>query len=418
MSEGVQLAWVLLDGVPQHVSVFAGIPPSDRPEVRCPACEQPVVLRLGERLAHHAAHRAGQECAVTAPESALHLNCKLHIAAQLRGLGESGLQVAQPCAQRRAGCAGRVPRPWLLGWDEVAVELRVAGRRPDIVLLREDVPLAAIEVCVSSPITPDRRDALAALGLSWVEVRGTPALQAWQRTTPLPITQSDPDPRIRCTPCAVRDRQVRLAPDDAGRWRHALRRYETQTIRARAFAQSAPAAASRDPSVPSLLLYDRYSPHQPRSQRGALLHIRHKGRALLWDTLAGRCVTQRITAGGVPLHTVAARYLSAAGRAWVLDPAASWWTPLEALGAPGLLAAWQASGAAHRWRDRLPDLPLPGPLAMPLDLVRYLLDTHLAALPRRMAWTGLGWAKTSHAPWRPWPTRSARAVRGAAASGA
>jgi hypothetical protein len=414
--DGVQLAWVMLDGQPCHVSTFAGVPPSHRPEVTCPACGEPVVLRLGARLAHHAAHRAGQECAATAPESALHLNCKLHIAAQLRGFGGSGVQVDQDCAMGAAGCTGLVTRPWMLGWDEVAVELRVASRRPDVVLLRHDVPLGAIEVCVHSAVSDPRRRALAALGLSWIEVAGSPDVLRWRAGEPLRVQQSAPDPRLRCPPCARRDRAIHLAPEDDGRWRGTLRRYSAHTIRARAFAQSTDGAAARSPAVEELLLYDRYSPHRPGRRRGALVTIRHEDALILWDTLDARCISRLQPASPhATLRRDADRHLRALQRLWIVDVGGSWWSPALALGHPEAAATWADEGIGHRWPGGVAGLPPRGPEATLLDLTAWLLATRLDDLPARWGWGPLGWRRVTERSWRHSPTVLRAAAQGVSA---
>ena len=401
MSDGVRLAWVMLGEKPCPVSVFAGVPPEQRPEVTCPACGEPVVLRLGPRLAHHAAHRAGQECAASVAESALHLNCKLRIAAQLRGRGDAGLRISQGCAVGRPGCAGPVERPWMRGWDTVAVELKVGSLRPDIVLLQDEIPLGVIEVCVHSAVTLQKRYALAAAGLPWIETPGSPEAAIWTADTPLPISASDPSVPLRCGACARWSPPVRLSPQEADPWRHTLRGYSAHTIRARAFAQSAPGAASRTPQTHALMLYDRHSPQRAHRQRGALLCVHHEGRWLLWDTLTQRAWTAK-GLGDAQAH--GRRCVRALRRQWVVDTDARWWSPADALAHAPLCADWSARGARHRWGEALPGLPPRGPLATTMDLARFLLDTHLRALPARWVWAAGGWQRGSTKPWRPWPT--------------
>lgn len=175
----VMLEWVTHEGDEVHVSDFAHLKPRDRPKVTCPICQEQVVMRLGTEKAHHAAHKPGVDCAVSDGETALHLNTKLHLARVMRGLSE--LEIALPC-----GHAGRpayqhlphglVPVTAFTGWDEVAVELAVGSRRPDIVLLRHGVAVGAVEVHVSNAVSVDKAADLTALGLQWVEVAGSVAL--------------------------------------------------------------------------------------------------------------------------------------------------------------------------------------------------------------------------------------------------
>ena len=403
--DGVRLSWVLLDGDPLPVSVFAGIPPSRRPAVQCPVCSCPVVLRLGDHLAHHAAHRAGHACAVTAPESALHLNSKLHIAAQLRGRGGGGLRLSLPCARGGPGCLGAVVRPWLTGWDDVAVELAVGSHRPDIVLLRGGRPLGAIEVKVHNAVSAEKGAALLRQQTPWTEVLGTEDLVSWSAADPLPARHVQPGPPLRCAVCAHHAPPRVRSSSEASAWQHTLRRYSAHTIRARVFARSIPDAAERGPLVGPLLLYDRFYPHAPVRERGALLHVWSGGTLLLWDTLSGRDISRRLRSSpGDTLCAAGESHLRRLRGSWVVDVGGGWWDPMGVLESIPLLSSWAAAGVHHRWRARLPSQQRLGPEATPLDLVQYLLGTHLAALPSRWSWASSGWGRVSDARWRLWPT--------------
>jgi hypothetical protein len=229
-----RLSWVIVDGAPRPVSEFASTAPSRRPIAACPHCGQRMILKLGAIRRHHAAHRPGAECLATRPESALHLDCKFALAEALRA-------AAVPRAQLtfRLACPGsdyeRCDRlstaTWSLGWDEVRVEHRLEdARRPDVLLLRDGVPVGAIEIVVSNAMADDKANALAELGVPWVEVDADPArrraadwivdqpidvrrlnsVAAWRcpaheservfrARVPMVVREAPPDPCIRAT---------------------------------------------------------------------------------------------------------------------------------------------------------------------------------------------------------------------------
>src|SRR4051812_29968773 len=78
------LSWVIVDGVPRHVSEFATLTARRRPAAFCHTCGKRLILKLGDLRRHHAAHRPGADCPTTHPETALHSDCKLALAAALR----------------------------------------------------------------------------------------------------------------------------------------------------------------------------------------------------------------------------------------------------------------------------------------------------------------------------------------------
>jgi len=170
------LQWVRYAGAIVHVDLWADTPPRARPETTCPICDKSVILKLGRRRVHHAAHRSDDACPARHPETADHINAKFHLAAELRRVGALALLEkcteplsaparfpAQTCAQTRA-------RPWCPGWDEVVVEERLGTLRPDLQLRREGQPVAAIEVLFSHAVPEEKAVALAALGVPWIEV--------------------------------------------------------------------------------------------------------------------------------------------------------------------------------------------------------------------------------------------------------
>ncbi len=66
-----------------------------RPDAYCPVCDCQVTLKLGQKNAHHFAHRPEDICSATQPETALHLNCKFHIYKQL--ITGTALSVSMSC---------------------------------------------------------------------------------------------------------------------------------------------------------------------------------------------------------------------------------------------------------------------------------------------------------------------------------
>jgi competence protein CoiA-like protein len=189
----VRLEWVLLDGRPAFVSTFAALGAGRRPSVLCPECRQPVTLKLGSERRHHAAHRPGDACAATHPETALHLNVKCHIAAVLEGAigGTRPLMVRRRCA---AECGRWIDTVWVPAWDAIRLEssLRQAETRrvPDIVLEKDGVTIGAIEILVSHAVDDEKAAALAALRVPWLEVRADEGLiesPGWSIDLPLMV---------------------------------------------------------------------------------------------------------------------------------------------------------------------------------------------------------------------------------------
>lgn len=168
---------MLVAGQPRRVSDFAGLPPARRPAAHCPACGRRLVLKLGRVLRHHAAHAPDVACVATQPETALHLDVKLALAARLAAAaGDDAKLVLQlQCTGDASACAATRLVSWMHGWDEVAIETQVRSlddhRQPDILLRREGWPVAAIEVLVTHRVSEEKAEALARLGIPWTEVR-------------------------------------------------------------------------------------------------------------------------------------------------------------------------------------------------------------------------------------------------------
>ncbi|HEY7234320.1 MAG TPA: competence protein CoiA family protein [Gemmatimonadaceae bacterium] len=200
--EPLGLSWVIVGGRPSHVSHFAALPPRSRPAATCPECGRRLTLKLGRVRRHHAAHAPNDRCIATRPETALHLDCKFHIAAALREAirtsGAQALRVSSRCAGTGGEqCDATYERVWSQGWDDVFVEatMRTGSQawRPDILLRRGGEPVGAIEVLVRHAVGDDKAVAIGAAGVPWIEVRADAVLledgAAWTFDRPLPVTR-------------------------------------------------------------------------------------------------------------------------------------------------------------------------------------------------------------------------------------
>jgi hypothetical protein len=153
--DGVEplLAWVIVDGLPRHVSEFATLKVRQRPPAFCHVCGEGLILKLGAVRRHHAAHRAGATCPATRPETALHSDCKLALAAALLAAASptASLTFRVTCSgDEHTSCERTLLRQWTGGWDEVRIERRVdAASQPDITLLRAGVVIGVLEVVVN-----------------------------------------------------------------------------------------------------------------------------------------------------------------------------------------------------------------------------------------------------------------------------
>lgn len=217
-----KLVYVLHEDAFRHVSDFAHLPVGARPPVVCPQCDLSVILHLGQKNAHHAAHRPEALCALTAPETVLHLNTKAHLHAQLSNASQ--LYVSQPCygwwapdiGPRRGGhveCFGRGSRRpylWLEGWDRVEVEKTVGGRRPDIVFYRGVEAVAVIEVKATHAVDVEKSADLDRAGLPWLEVEADEDIydgeEPWTPDQPLNFMDCSPElPYWTCEFCLRRE---------------------------------------------------------------------------------------------------------------------------------------------------------------------------------------------------------------------
>jgi hypothetical protein len=165
------LSWVLVNNELHNVKDYAHLAPKKRPLSYCPVCERQVTLKLGTIKVYHAAHKKDDVCPVTNPETALHLNAKLHVAEQLRQ--GKPIKVIYPCTGfdgKDCDSAMNKSLDYLSGWDDVKVEYSIDQYRPDIVLLKNGESIGAVEVFVTHTIEPEKEKYLNELAIPWIEV--------------------------------------------------------------------------------------------------------------------------------------------------------------------------------------------------------------------------------------------------------
>jgi hypothetical protein len=160
-------------------------------------CGRRLTLKLGRIRRHHAAHAPNDVCRATQPETALHIDTKLYLAAQLAPAiaSDPTLVIRRRCeGTPLETCDAVRDECWAENWDEVVIEaggVAEARLRPDILLSRNGVPIAAIEVLVSHRVPDEKAAALEDAGLPWIEIRADPGLlegdTAWHADQVLPV---------------------------------------------------------------------------------------------------------------------------------------------------------------------------------------------------------------------------------------
>ncbi len=184
MKGDVKLRYCVVKDILHEVSDFAHLSPKQRPESFCPECESHLILKLSsskssKSKAHHAAHKnENLSCSLSNPEGVLHFNTKWYIYEQITK-GKK-LFIKQFCSgwalpgyKRQCSRWQKSSRPflWIENWDDVQIERNVQSLRPDIVLYRNNKPIAAIEVCVTHAIDDEKKAKLREIGLPWIEVK-------------------------------------------------------------------------------------------------------------------------------------------------------------------------------------------------------------------------------------------------------
>lgn len=422
----VKLAWVQVDGQDVPVAAFDGLAPAERPQATCGACGEPVTLKLGEQRAPHAAHRPEAACALTAPESALHYNAKMHLAEVLRhaqslelsyacpGPGTDAYGYQRPCDEKN-----RVM--WQTPWDGVEVERLVDARRPDILLLQGGRPVGAIEVRVTHAVDAAKARALASSRLPWVEVLGRdlwgPDGARWVDGSPMPAHAGSDGLLPPCDACTRK-----RAAEEALRAqvvRHARERELALADFRRAAEHRAQTAPYEGLHVRRIRVFDRFL-RSGDVERDALVlaDIRAQGRVV--DSVLFLASDLRtLRAFGGPAAGQQWRTLRETADSWLREQAAGadldapdqWFDPERALGRRDFVKGWAEDGLEHRWRGATAPAAWrvgeDGGFADDLDLLRYLFTTYWSGLPCRRQWSSKQqkWFQTvalSAVPWRLW----------------
>lgn len=228
----IEPQWVLVEEHLCNVSDFAHLVPRQRPPAVCPLCQLPVVLKLGTIKIHHYAHAREGSCAASLPETALHLNTKFHFYRQLQEAEERHLFIDQECERCHQEMRRHV---WVQNWDEVKVEYRMNGARPDIALLVRGRVVGALEILVSHAVDERKAAYFGQQEIAWLEIpASTPLYEeptAWRVTAPLPIRpHTMPYPPWMCSACVLREEQERPARERAQRQQQQREQYLSEIV--------------------------------------------------------------------------------------------------------------------------------------------------------------------------------------------
>ena len=208
--------WVLYDEELRLVSDFAHLTPKERPAVFCPACERQVIMKLGKKVVHHFAHKADCDCVVNTPESALHLNAKVHIGKALENAKELLVSLnCQGLPKNGIECPEPAPFPLVTLWDDVQIECKFGTKRPDIGLFFQEELICAIEICATHPIPDEKIELFEQSQIAWIEVRADDSLfegpNAWTPQLPLTLRRGSPiinPPEWTCLSCVADKRKI------------------------------------------------------------------------------------------------------------------------------------------------------------------------------------------------------------------
>lgn len=225
-----KLEYAVISGETRHVSEFAHLPRGQRPLAICPQCDGVIILKLGEKYRHHAAHKPDALCILTQPETVLHLNTKMYLYRELCRANRLG--ITQECdgwrsghTARECGHGARLDHLWLKDWEGVEVERYVGTRKPDITFYRGSVPVAAIEVYATHAVDKEKEAYLLSLGIPFLEVKASTSIYegstAWKPQSPLPHVKCSPAlPAWTCEGCitdkakyAVQMEEARVAAE-------------------------------------------------------------------------------------------------------------------------------------------------------------------------------------------------------------
>jgi hypothetical protein len=195
----VTLQWARVRGEITHIRDLARYRARDwRPVPICLECGSELVMRLGERLSHHFAHKsAASHCDAArfdAPSTIrVHARCSLFSRLQVG----HRLMVQRTCGRKRAGlslfdamsnCPERSITELAQGWTHIQAGSSHADATVDLLFCSDDGPLFAW-LLPDRELTPDRTAALDAHGCPWLETLVTAetveALEHWSPPTPM-----------------------------------------------------------------------------------------------------------------------------------------------------------------------------------------------------------------------------------------
>lgn len=385
----IKLEWVSVNDQIVHVSSLSAAPLAERRAARCPACRERVTLRLGSIKAHHAAHQAGSSCATTAPETAIHVNSKYYLAAQLRLARE--LHLLERCAHPACTEVRTLPR-WQVGWTDVEVEHSIGTRRPDVVLLRDGGPVAAVEVRVSHAVDQAKADALKSLGVPWTEVMGSAGLYSgdhpWKFDRPLPVQAGDWEAWL-CHACGLRAAREKEAEQVAQQL--AIKTRETNELRLAEVVRLI-AEAKQGGWLPyRVRVFDLYFRNRKRARDALVFGAIHAGGKPVLYELRRRSHDLALELPVLKGDALGSRVEEAAGRiigyaqGMQVDLPMWWLNPVAVLfDNRSFLAHWVGTRHGAEFLDRARASSEASRLSVGDALISYILPTLFDVCPQRM----------------------------------
>lgn len=228
-SNGLSITSVLLVEGPAAVAELERLPTKDRPAVFCPFCGRRGKYhknrKVGSTRIEFFSHGQGQEECVQADLwDQLHARVIELLKEQLGALAREGGALAGQVHCRRCNAVMNTPLIAAGGWDRISLEHTLTDgqveRRPDLVLMKGDDEVFAIEVAKTSYVDAARRRDLKRLGVAGIELRcrqlvnreGQPI---WSREQPLPeatsvwLLEEAPAPFHICPKCRALSEEQR-----------------------------------------------------------------------------------------------------------------------------------------------------------------------------------------------------------------
>jgi len=129
----------------------------------CPGCGERMVAKKGQKTAHHFAHY-NADCA-HGLETTLHLMAKEILECEKRIM----LPEVVPRFSYNAPKEHTISRSKMIHFDEVVLEKRLAGVRPDVFVKTGSKHLL-IEICVSNDLDREKHKKIEMLGISTLEI--------------------------------------------------------------------------------------------------------------------------------------------------------------------------------------------------------------------------------------------------------